>query len=48
MLLLVVIDKGDRDNVTQAERNELKKALATYEQEYRASVAKKLKMERGG
>jgi hypothetical protein len=45
VLLLVVLDKGERENISQAERNELKKAMAIYEQEYRAGVAKRLKSE---
>jgi hypothetical protein len=39
VLLLAVLDKGERANLSQAERNDLKKALETYEKEYRASVA---------
>src|SRR5689334_21518204 len=31
VLLLVVLDKGDKDNLSQGERNELKKLLLTYE-----------------
>ena len=46
VLLLVVLDKGERDNISHAERNELKKALATYELEYRAGAAKRAKSER--
>jgi hypothetical protein len=48
VLLLVVLDKGERDNITQAERNELRKAMASYEQEYRDGVAKRLKQWGGG
>jgi hypothetical protein len=42
VLLLVVFDKGDRDNLSQAERNELKQMMQTYEAEYRAGVAAKV------
>jgi len=42
VLLLVVLDKGDRDNLSQAERNELRKMMQTYEAEYRAGVAAKV------
>jgi hypothetical protein len=48
VLLLVVIDKGERADISQAERNQLRKALATYEEEYRASVAAKVKKLREG
>jgi len=42
VLLLVVLDKGDRDNLSQADRNELRKLMQTYEAEYRAGVAAKV------
>jgi hypothetical protein len=42
VLLLVVLDKGDRDNLSQAERNELRSLMRTYEAEYRAGVAAKV------
>ena len=42
ILLLVVLDKGDRDNLSQAERNDLRKLMQTYEAEYRAGVAAKV------
>jgi hypothetical protein len=42
VLLLVVIDKGERADLNQAERNELKKAMATYEKDYRAGQAAKV------
>jgi hypothetical protein len=42
VLLLVVFDKGDRDNLSQAERNELRRLMQTYEEEYRAGVAAKI------
>jgi hypothetical protein len=42
VLLLVVLDKGDRDNLSKGERNELRKLMQTYEAEYRAGVAAKI------
>ena len=42
VLLLVVLDKGDRDNLSKGERNELRKLMQTYEAEYRAGVAAKV------
>jgi hypothetical protein len=48
VLLLVVFDKGDRDNLSQAERNELKQMMQTYEAEYRAGVAAKVVRIPGG
>ena len=48
VLLLVLLDKGDRDNLSQGERNDLKNALQTYEREYRAGVAAKVTQLRGG
>jgi hypothetical protein len=47
VLLLVVIDKGERDNLSNAERNELRRALAIYEKEYRAGVDAKVKKIKG-
>jgi hypothetical protein len=41
VLLLAAIDKGDRDNLSKTERNQLKQSLATYEKEYRARAAAK-------
>mgnify|MGYP001339496140 CR=1 FL=1 len=38
VLLMVVLDKGDRDNLSQAERNELRQMVPTYEVEYRKGV----------
>jgi hypothetical protein len=40
--LLVVLDKGDRDNLSHDERNELRKLVQTYATEYRAGVAAKV------
>ena len=42
VLLLVVLDKGDRDNLSHEERNELRKLVQTYAAEYRAGVAAKV------
>ena len=42
VLLLVVLDKGDRDNLSKGERNDLRKLMETYEAEYRAGVAAKI------
>ncbi len=42
VLLMVVIDKGEKDNLSRGERNELKKLLQTYEAEYRSGVAAKI------
>lgn len=38
VLLLAVIDKGERANLSMAERNELKKELQGFADDYRASV----------
>jgi hypothetical protein len=46
--LLVVLDKGDKDNLSQSERNELRKLMQTYEAEYRAGVAAKVAQMSGG
>jgi hypothetical protein len=42
VLMMAVIAKGEKDNLSQAERNELRKALADYEKEYRKGVAAKV------
>jgi hypothetical protein len=42
VLMMAVIDKGEKDNLSPAERNELRKALADYEKEYRKGVAAKV------
>src|SRR5580693_183988 len=42
VLLLVVLDKGDRDNLGHEERNELRRLVQTYAAEYRAGVAAKV------
>ena len=38
VLLLAVINKGERANLSKAERNELKKELQGFADDYRASV----------
>ena len=43
VLLLVVIDKGERADLSMTERNQLRAALAIYEREYRAGVDAKVK-----
>jgi hypothetical protein len=48
VLLLVVLDKGDRDNLSQAERNELRQIVQTYEVEYRKGVDAKIAKMREG
>jgi hypothetical protein len=48
VLLLVVLDKGDRDNLSHEERNELRKLVQTYAAEYRAGVAAKVTQMQGG
>jgi hypothetical protein len=48
VLLLVVLDKGDKDNLSQSERNELRKLMQTYEAEYRAGVVAKVAQMSGG
>ena len=42
VLIMAVIDKRAKDNLSPAERNELRKALADYEKEYRKGVAAKV------
>jgi hypothetical protein len=42
VLLLALIDKGERANLSQAARNALKKELAGYAADYRASVRKRV------
>jgi hypothetical protein len=42
VLLLAALDKGDRDNLSHEERNELRKLVLTYAAEYRAGVAAKV------
>ncbi len=40
ILLLALIDKGTRDNLSKAERNELRRMLATYAEEYRKGASR--------
>ena len=42
VLLLALIDKGERANISQAERRELRRELAGYASDYRASVRKRV------
>ena len=46
VLLLALISKGERSDLSQAEKNELKKQLAGYAADYRAGVKKKLATQR--
>lgn len=48
VLLLVVIDKGERANISKSEANELKQLVQTYEAEYRKGVAAKVAQITGG
>ena len=38
VLLLALIDKGEKDNLSKAERNELRIELAGYADDYRKGV----------
>jgi hypothetical protein len=38
VLMLAPINKGERENLSRAERNELRKELAGYVEDYRATV----------
>jgi len=42
VLLLALIDKGESENLSKAERNELRKELAGYADDYRKGVARKV------
>lgn len=48
ILMLVVIDKGERDNLSQDERNTLRKLVQTYDAEYRKGVTEKVAQIREG
>ena len=48
VLMLALIDKGERANLSKAERNELRKELSGYAADYRASVRKKVSLLRRG
>ena len=39
--LVAMINKGERSDLSMSEQNELKKAMASYAEEYRAGVRKK-------
>ncbi len=42
VLLLALIDKGERADISQAERRELKRELADYASDYRKSMRKRV------
>ena len=42
VLLLALINKGERADLSKAERNELRKELAGYASDYRPSVRKRV------
>jgi hypothetical protein len=46
VFLLKLVSKGRRADISQAERNELRKILATLGDDYRKGVSKKLRMMR--
>ncbi len=46
VLLLALINKGERADLSQAERNELRNELAGYARDYRANVRKRAMMSR--
>lgn len=48
VLLLAVINKGERANLSRAERNELKKELQGFADDYRASVRQMVAARRRG
>jgi hypothetical protein len=41
VLLLALINKGERADVSQAERNELRRELAGYAKDYRANIRRR-------
>ena len=41
VVLLALISKGERSDLSKREQNELKKEMAGYAEEYRAGVRKK-------
>lgn len=43
VLLLALIDKGEDENLSKAERNELRIELAAYADDYRKGVIDKVK-----
>jgi hypothetical protein len=48
VLMLALISKGERADLSQAERNELRKELAGYAKDYRAGVTKRGTPLKGG
>lgn len=46
--MLALIDKGERADLSQAERNELRKELSGYAADYRASVKTKVSVRKRG
>ncbi|MEH2513595.1 hypothetical protein V1291_004949 [Nitrobacteraceae bacterium AZCC 1564] len=42
VLLLALINKGEDDNLTKEERNELRRELSSYADDYRRGVAAKV------
>ena len=42
IFLLAIIDKGERDNLSRAERNDLRKELTTIADDYRAGQRRKI------
>jgi hypothetical protein len=48
VLMLALISKGERADLSQAERNELRKELAGYAKDYRAGVTKRVTALKGG
>ena len=42
VVLLALINKGERSDLSKSEQNELKKEMASYAEEYRAGVRKKV------
>lgn len=42
VLMLALINKGERADLSQAERNELRKELAGYAEDYRTSVRRRV------
>ncbi|MGB6537449.1 MAG: hypothetical protein WBF58_15975 [Xanthobacteraceae bacterium] len=48
VILLALINKGERTDLSQAERNELRKELTGYADDYRASIRKRTAVLRRG
>jgi hypothetical protein len=47
VLMLALIDKGERDNISRVDRNELRKKLADYGPAYRAGVRQRVQTIKG-